>query len=254
MPGMRRLIVNAYQIETKWTPQPFIMQHHVTPSNTNIEYGWIWKQLRNREKCWPENYLTGSSLPMCQRSHCGICGTRSLHWCHCGAQQTLLPRVVELHSHKQSTRTVCICMSNDQPESTISNSSSFMCCQIPETLRGFRSILQMSSASQLQDDVMRRCERQGTPEGPLGSEWRINGRPGRRRLLLHFRCTSKVSLHLAVSRPKMPCMSSWIQILGARTLSLHCFAVSISFHCFHTSTNYAVHFGIGGVCGMSLIS
>lgn len=115
--------------------------------------------------------------------------------------------------------------------STRINSSSFMCCQIPETLRGFRSILQMSftkrnSASQLQDDVMRRCERQGTPGRPLGSEWRINGRPGRRRLLLHFRCTSKVSLHLAVSRPKMPCMSSWIQILGARTLSLHCFAVS----------------------------
>ena len=91
--------------------------HHATPCNTNIEYDWIWKQLRNREKCWPENYLTGSSLPMCQRSHCGICGTRSLHWCHCSAQQTLLPRVAELHSHKQSNRTVCICMSNDQPES-----------------------------------------------------------------------------------------------------------------------------------------
>lgn len=45
--GMRRLIVNAYQIETKWTPQPFIMQHHVTRILNMIEYGNSWEIVRS---------------------------------------------------------------------------------------------------------------------------------------------------------------------------------------------------------------
>ena len=47
MPGMRRLIVNAYQIETKRTPPPFIMQHHVTRILNMIEYGNSWEIVRS---------------------------------------------------------------------------------------------------------------------------------------------------------------------------------------------------------------
>ena len=141
-------------------------------------------------------------------------------------------------------------MSTDQPYQI----SSPVCCEIPETqsLRGFRSILQMNftkrnSASQLQDARLQNLQR-------MPSYW-ILRYPEGCYILIYFDAfcitfrPSKVSLHLAVSRPKMPCMSSSIQILPPGL----CRIGNCSFHTSVFSlSNYAIHFGMD--ISVSLIS